>query len=167
MESCHCAANAPLMMRSVSIGVLFCLAACQRQAPGEPASFSVRARYVPAVQTAVITVTNRSQDYLCVATADHFLDSGLIKVLPASKNDNFENRPPPELIGDFDVSAGVEVVQPRGSRDLSLDLTELEGRQPKATSVRGKIRAASCKELFSTTRPRALEQSFALNLSGS
>jgi len=153
------------MMRFIPIGACLGLAACQRQAPVDPPAFSLHARYVPVVRTVVITVTNRSSDFLCVATADRFLDSGLIAVLPASKNDNFENRPPPELIGDFDVSAGVEVVLPKGSRDLSLDMTQLEGRRPKATSVRGKIRAASCKELFSFTHPRATEQGFELTLS--
>jgi hypothetical protein len=147
------------MMRAIAVGALGCLAAaCQGQASGETTAFSVRARYVPIIRTVVLTLTNRSSDYLCVATADHFFDSGLIEVLPASKYDILGNRPPPQLIGDFDVSAGVEVVLPNRTRDLSLDLSQHEGRQPHATSVRGKVRATLCRELFSSNHPQATEQ---------
>ena len=148
-----------------ALGMFLCLAACNGHALNQPAAFSVHARYVPVVQTVVITLTNNSADYLCVATADHFLDSGLIEVLPASKDETLENRPPPQLIGDFDVSAGVEVVLPKGTRDLPIDLTHIDRRQPTATSVRGKIRATSCRELFTSSSPHATEQAFAVSLS--
>ena len=156
-----------MMPRAYSLVALCSLVGCRQQIPDASAQFALHARYVAITQTVVITLTNRSAGYLCVATWDVTPGSPLIKVLPASKDDSFENRPPPDLIGDFDVRGGVQVVPPGKNRDLYLELSTLDGRQPPATAVRGRVRATPCRELFSSARPRATEQPFEVALSKS
>ena len=152
------------MARAFPIVALCCLDACREQAPNANAQFAVHARYVEITRTVVITLTNQSADYLCVATWDVTLGSSLINVLPPSKDDSFENRPPPDFIGDFDVRGGVQVIPPGKNRDLYLDLRELESRQPPAIAVRGRVRATTCRELFSSAHPSATEQPFEVAL---
>ena len=152
----------PTVMRGTFALIALCsLAACRGEPTGGPSSFSVQARHVPAApQTVFINVSNQSAEYLCVPSAEVRLGSGLINVLPESRSDVFENRPPPDLLGGVDVSEGVQVIPPNTKRDLFLDLSELQGRRPAPTGVRGKVHALSCRELFNSPRPAVAEQTF-------
>ena len=133
-------------MRGTFALIALCsLAACRAEPIGAPSNFSVQARHVPAApQTVFINISNQSAEYLCVPSAEVRLGSGLINVLPESRSDVFENRPPPDLLGGVDVSEGVQVIPPNTKRDLFLDLSALEGRRPAPTGVRGKVHALSC-----------------------
>ena len=93
----------PMKLRAPALAIICSsMAACGAKSATNSISplFSIHARYLEAAPTVVfITVDNSSPDYLCVASADVSLGSGLIAVMPASENELFENRPPPDRIG--------------------------------------------------------------------
>jgi hypothetical protein len=153
-------------MRGTFALIALCsIAGCRQEATGEASNFAVDARHIAeAPQTVFITVSNQSADYLCVPSAEVRLGSGFIKVLPESSSDVFENRPPPDLLGGMDVSEGVNVIPPRAKRRLFLDLSQLEGRSPPPTRLRGKVHAVACRELFTSPRPHVKEQAFEVSL---
>jgi hypothetical protein len=156
----------PTAMRGTFALIALCgVGGCRQAAIGEAPNFSVHARHIAeAPQTVFITVSNQSADYLCVPSAEVRLGSGFINVLPESSSDVFENRPPPDLLGGMDVSEGVKVIPPKTKRDLFLDLSQLEGRSPPPTGLRGKVHAVACRDLFISSRPRVNEQAFGVSL---
>jgi hypothetical protein len=154
-----------MMVRLVAIAALCSLAACEGETSDDRSKFTIHARHLAAApQTVFIIISNQSKDYLCVPLAEVRLGSGLIEVLPASKGDMFENRPPPDFLAGLDVGGGVQVIPPNSKREIFLDLLQLEGRQPPATGLRGKVRAISCRELFGSSHPRVDEGTFEVRL---
>lgn len=149
------------MRGTLALIALCSVAGCRGEASGEASNFSVHARHVAeAPQTVFITVSNQSADYLCVPSAEVRLGGGFINVLPESSSDVFENRPPPDLLGGMDIREGVQVIPPRAKRDLFLDLSQLEGRRPPPTGLRGKVHAIACRDLFTSSHPHVNEQKF-------
>ena len=138
---------------------------CREEVSGDASNFAVHARHIAeAPQAVFLTVSNQSADYLCVPSAEVRLGSSSIKVLPESSSDVFENRPPPDLLGGIDLREGIEVISPRARRDLFLDLSQLEGRRPPPTGLRGKVHAVACRDLFTSLHPHVNEQAFEVSI---
>ena len=160
------ASASPTAMRGALALVALCsVTGCREEVSGDASNFAIHARHIAeAPQTVFLTVSNQLADYLCVPSAEVQLGSGFINVLPESSRDVFENRPPPDLLGGMDVRQGVEVIPPRAKRDLFLDLSQLEGRRPPPTALRGKVHAVACRDLFTSSHPHVYEQAFEVSI---
>jgi hypothetical protein len=147
---------------SAFLSCLLLITGCAEEASQEEANFAVRSSrnrdLIP--ENVILDVFNRGDLPLCVAIAETRVGLGKIDLIPDS-GENLENRPPPIMMSGLDISEGLYVIPSEKGRRIFVNI---ESPGSSSRMLKGVIRAAACRDIFSGNAVKIVERPFSQTL---